>query len=135
MSSSAVKTCIDVQARLIVVFSDSGRMAAYVAKFRPGVPVLCLMPKITAARQCSGLLMGVHTILVDSLANTEVLIEEVNHAIHASGMVSLGDKMVVIAGRKAGMKEQMLVVDISKANLTVTLSRKDVDSISTVRWC
>ena len=44
MASSAVKTAIDVQAKLIVILSDSGKLASYVAKFRPGVSALMLTP-------------------------------------------------------------------------------------------
>lgn len=109
-----MKTSIDIRAKLIVVLSDTGKMANYVAKFRPGVSVLCLTPEVTAARQASGLLLGMHTILVDSLEKTDELIEEVSFELVASGMVSEGDTMVVIAGRRAGMKEQMRIVSLTK---------------------
>jgi pyruvate kinase len=114
LASSAVKTSIDVNAKLIMVMSDSGRMAGYVAKFRPGVSILCLTTHVQVARQASGLLKGMHTILVDSLEKTEELIEEVNYELVTSGMVNAGDSMVVISGRMSGMKEQMRVVTIEK---------------------
>jgi len=114
VASSAVKTSIDIKARLIMVMSDSGKMANYVAKFRPGVSVLCLTPDLTAARQASGLMLGMHTILVDSLEDADELISEVSYELVAAGMVSEGDTMVVIAGRMAGMKEQMRVVSFTK---------------------
>ena len=41
MASSAVKTAIDINAKVIVVVSRQGRVAGYVAKFRPCVS--CLM--------------------------------------------------------------------------------------------
>jgi pyruvate kinase len=114
IASSAVNTSIDVGAKLIVVLSQSGRVASYVAKFRPGVSVLCVTPSITAARQLSGLSLGVHTMLVDDLAETEELIDEVSYELVASGMARVGDKMILVAGRMAAMKEQMRVVDITK---------------------
>lgn len=114
LASSAVKTSIDVKAKLIMVMSDSGRMAGYVAKFRPGVSVLCLTTNVRAARQASGLLLGMHTILVDSLEKTDELIEEVNSELVSAGMVKVGDPMVVISGRMSGMKEQMRVVTVDK---------------------
>lgn len=114
MASSAVKTSIDLKAKLIMVLSDSGKMANYVAKFRPGVSVLCITPNLKAARQASGLLLGMHTILVDNLDKTEELIEEVSYELVSAGMVKEGDQMVVIAGRMSGMKEQMRVVEVEK---------------------
>lgn len=36
IASSAVKTSIDIDAKLIIVMSETGKMARYVAKFRPG---------------------------------------------------------------------------------------------------
>jgi pyruvate kinase len=94
--------------------SDSGRMAGYVAKFRPGVSVMCLTTHVQVARQASGLLLGMHTILVDSLEKTEELIEEVSYELVSAGMVKEGDHMVVISGRMSGMKEQMRVATIDK---------------------
>ena len=67
---------------------------------------------MTAARQASGILQGMHTILVDSLEETEELIDEVNFELLASEMVRKGDKLIVIAGRKAGCKESMRVVEV-----------------------
>ena len=113
MASSAVKTSIDIKAKLIVVMSETGKMANYVAKFRPGVSALCLTPNETSARQASGLLLGMHTVVVDSLEKSDELIEEVGTQLLRSSMVQEGDKMVVIAGRMAGMKEQLKVVTLT----------------------
>ena len=76
MASSAVKTAIDIQAKLILIMSEHGKMASYVSKFRPGVGALMLTPNLTVARQASGLMLGMHTIQVDSLEKWEELIEE-----------------------------------------------------------
>lgn len=90
-------------------------MANYVAKFRPGVPILCVTPNAVAARQASGLLLGVHTIVVDSVSNHNELIEEVSFELVKSGMMKVGDKVVAIAGRRSNnMKEQLQVVDLTE---------------------
>ena len=83
------------------------------AKFRPGVPVMCMTPNATAARQASGLILGMHTLLVDNLDNCEELVEEICYELTQSGMLLEGDKLVVIAGRRSSMKEQLQVVDVS----------------------
>jgi pyruvate kinase len=114
MASSAVKSALDIEAKLIVVMSETGKMGNYVAKFRPGLSVLCMTPNETAARQASGLLLGMHTVVVDSLEKSEELVEELNYELVQSNFLKPGDKMVVIAGRMAGMKEQLRIVTLDE---------------------
>ena len=118
IASSAVKTSIDIKAKLIVVLSESGKMANYVAKFRPGIPVLCLTPNQTAARQASGLMFGLHTIVIDSLENCTELVDEVFYELTSTGMLLDGDEIIIIAGRMASneMKEQLQVVKLAGGN-------------------
>ena len=113
IASSAVKTSIDINAKLIVVFSESGKMANYVAKFRPGIPVLCLTPNQTAARQASGLLFGLHTIVVDHLDDCNELLEDISFELVQSGILKEGDEIIAIAGRMASMKEQLQVISLT----------------------
>lgn len=40
LASSAVATTLTLQVDLIIVMSDSGKMARYVAKYKPSVPIL-----------------------------------------------------------------------------------------------
>jgi pyruvate kinase len=109
VASSAVKTAIDIDAKFIVVLSDHGNMARYVSKFRPGVSVLMVTPNRKAARQASGLYYGMHSIEVDSLANASELIEEVNYELVQVQMMHVGDAIIVIGGKMAGMKEELRV--------------------------
>jgi pyruvate kinase len=114
IASSAVKTSIDVEAKAIVVMSESGKMANYVAKFRPGIPILCVTPNSAAARQMSGLLLGVHTVVVDSVAKFDELVEEISYEMTHSGSFNVGDKIIFIAGRRCGNQmEQLQVVDLT----------------------
>jgi len=113
MSSSAVKTALDVDAKLIVVLSETGRMANYVAKFRPGVRVIMMTPNETAARQASGLLSGMHSIFVDSLDKAEELMEELFFELTQAGLAMEGDEIVICGGRMAGLKEQIRAVKVT----------------------
>lgn len=112
MASSAVKTAIDIQAKLIVIMSKNGKMANYVSKFRPGVGALMLTPNLTAARQFSGLMLGMHTIQVDSLENWEELVEETCHELLHSSMMQKGDKIVIISGKMGGMRERLIITEL-----------------------
>jgi pyruvate kinase len=114
MSSSAVKTALDIQAKMIVVLSESGRMANYVAKFRPSVSVLMITPQEQAARQASGLLAGIHTLAVDGLDKAEELMDELCYYLVETGAALEGEEFVVCGGRMAGLKEQIRVVTITR---------------------
>ena len=74
---------------------------------------LVLTPNPTTARQASGLLLGMHSVVVDSLADCEELIEEITYELIESGTFQVGDKMVVIAGRMASLKEQLQIVTLT----------------------
>jgi len=103
LASSAVKTSIDIKAKFIVVLSESGTTARLVAKFRPEIPIAVLTPSHTVARQCNGYLKGCNAVVVDSLEDTDALIEEVGHEIFSTGLGKIGDPYVVVSGTHHGM--------------------------------
>ena len=109
VASSAVSAVIDIEAKLIVILSDTGKMAGYVSKFRPRVKSLILTPDVTVGRQSSGLMLGMHSILVDSLEKSDELIEETMYELSQSGMMSQGDKIIFMAGRAASIKERISI--------------------------
>jgi pyruvate kinase len=113
MSSSAVKTALDINAKAIVVLSETGKMANYVAKFRPGVSVLVMTPQVVAARQASGLLAGMHSVAVDSLERPDELLDELCYELVQGGLCVEGDEFVVCGGRISGLKEQLRAVKVT----------------------
>lgn len=115
LASSAVKTAIDVDAKVIIVLSETGNTARSVAKFRPGRHIICLTPDPTVSRQCSGLLNGVHAYVVDSLEDTRAIVKEACLESLQSGIADEGDKMVLICGdtHGKGANDQIKVEDIS----------------------
>jgi pyruvate kinase len=98
LASSAVKTAVDVGARAIIVYSESGATARRVAKFRPGVPVAVLTPSARVARQCFGMLKGCYAYVVDSLEDTEQLNAEVMRECRIAGIARVGDPVVILCG-------------------------------------
>eukprot|EP00562_Extubocellulus_spinifer_P014857 CAMPEP_0178566400 /NCGR_PEP_ID=MMETSP0697-20121206/14732_1 /TAXON_ID=265572 /ORGANISM="Extubocellulus spinifer, Strain CCMP396" /LENGTH=546 /DNA_ID=CAMNT_0020200185 /DNA_START=33 /DNA_END=1673 /DNA_ORIENTATION=- len=114
IASSAVKASVDVKAKLIIVLSETGKMANYVARFRPGVSIMCICPTITACRQASGLLCGVHTILVDNLNRTEEVLDEVYYELVKSKTLQVGDLVCIVGGRMSGQGEMMKIVKVTE---------------------
>jgi len=100
ISSSAVKTCIDVNAKAMIVLSETGKTVTQVAKFRPGVPIRVLTLSDTVARQCSGVLRGV-TAKVLPRMDADGIDTAINDAItefRNTGAAYAGDAIVVVSG-------------------------------------
>jgi pyruvate kinase len=103
IASSAVKTAIDIHAKLILVLSESGATARAIAKFRPGVPIAVLTPSASVARQCNGILKGCYSFVVDSLEDTDAIVNEVNAEIVEAGVAKEGDLFVIACGTLHGI--------------------------------
>jgi len=102
LASSAVKTAIDLNAAVIVVLSESGTTARYIAKFRPSCAVVCLTPDATVARQVAGIYNSVHAYIVDSLSKDDILSREVGIEAVKAGIAKVGDLMVIVSGTTYG---------------------------------
>lgn len=102
LASSAVETALDIDATLIVVLSETGTTARYVAKFRPAAHVICLTTHRSIARQSAGVLSGCKTVLVKSLEDHQTLAKQVATQAIAAGMAREGQTMVVVYGKSYG---------------------------------
>ncbi|CAB9506413.1 Pyruvate kinase [Seminavis robusta] len=102
LASSAVKTAIDTHAAFIVVLSESGTTARYVAKYQPGRLVICLTLSPTVARQTNGFLKCVRSFVVDSLDDSWALSKKVGSEAVKGGLAVEGQLMVVLAGKQSG---------------------------------
>lgn len=68
-----------------------------------------LCPNLVACRQASGFLLGMHTIQVDSLERGEELVDEAMFELKNSGMLQVGEPLIVISGRAGSLKERLWV--------------------------
>jgi len=101
ISSSAVKTAVDINAKAIIVMSESGNTARQVAKFRPGMPVIVVSTCEQVARQCFGSLKGctAHTVATMDLSGD--VVSDIIANMKAAGKLSSGDPIVIIHGAVA----------------------------------
>lgn len=101
-------------ANIIVNFTDSGKTTLKTAKFRPGLPILSLTPKITTARHMA-LVWGVTSVIVKDLTNFDDISSEASRVSLESGLVKTGEKIVVTAGipfGKSGETNLMYIVTV-----------------------
>ena len=110
MASTLARVAEKTGARLIVIFTRSGRHAAAVAKWRPSVPVLALFPPTLVANgvqwaiggvgACRAELLrrGVIPMLADprdGLSEDAMLRSALHFAEHTAGLVRAGDVVCV----------------------------------------
>jgi pyruvate kinase len=101
IASSAVKTAIDVRAKLIVVCSESGNTARQVAKFRPGMPVMVLTTSEATARQCYGWLKGCKVRVLPSIEKTDAIVRETIAEYKKLGLIKDAEPVVIVHGYSA----------------------------------
>lgn len=101
IASSAVKTAIDVNAKAIIVCSESGATAAQIAKFRPGRPITVLTTQERTARQAIGVLKGCRAQVLPSLDATDEVVTRVIAGLVKEGITFPGEPVVVVHGTSA----------------------------------
>lgn len=108
MCSSAVKTTMDADCKLILVLTETGVAARVVAKYRPAVPIIAVSASEQVTRQF-GVIRGCHAMLTESFAGTDSVITKAISYAKSLGMVQSGDGVVCVHGQnEPGMTEQPL---------------------------
>eukprot|EP01036_Dinobryon_divergens_P052003 gene52003-69582_t len=91
VASSAVKTAIDLGAKLILTLTETGSTARLVAKYRPAVPIIVICQDTQMARQCDGYIRGAKSTVVSSMIGTEQIIANSIASYLAQGILVAGD--------------------------------------------
>jgi len=114
IASSAVKSAIDVGAKAIIVCSQSGVTAQQVAKFRPGMTVIVLTTIKHTARLCNGLFKGCTSKVLNSINDTDRILEETVAEFRSSGLATAGAPIVVVTGTNLleGSTNTMKIMDV-----------------------
>lgn len=115
LASSAVKTARDIHAKLIIVLTETGTTARYIAKYRPSMPILAVTNHQQVARQIAGYLKGTIPTVIEAKETSEELILNSIEVALAQGLVEVGDSVVVVHGSKgavAGSTSSMRVCTV-----------------------
>jgi pyruvate kinase len=84
-------------AKAIACFTEYGGTARKIAKFRPPAPVIAFTPHDFVVRQLN-LAWGVRGQVIAPSLSTDEMIEKADSEMLKSGMVSVGDKIIVVLG-------------------------------------
>jgi len=116
IASSAVKTAIDICAKMIVVLTETGTTARLIAKYRPSQPILVLTALGETARQSEGYLKGTTCRVMGSMIGTDSILYRAADLGKQFGWIKKGDTVVAIHGMqeaRAGSTNMLkvLIVD------------------------
>ena len=88
----------DLDAKAILVLTNTGATAAMVSKYRPSMPILAVTPHERTLRQLN-LLWGVTPLLGPSVKTQEEMVRVGEEVAVRAGHVAPGDNVVITSGR------------------------------------
>ena len=115
IAHGAANIADQLDAKLIVAFTESGSTAARVAAYRPSQPVVAISPDSNAAINL-GLRWGVNTINVESFDHIEDMFTFSENFVLEEKLASIGDTIVVVAGLPIGFKGNTNLIRVITIN-------------------
>jgi pyruvate kinase len=98
LAGAASYAAEQIEARFIVVFTQTGFAARLMSKFRPGAPIIALTPSSWVARRMNILWGVVPLALKDVGEFHEQIVEHVDTFLLQKGIVEEGDRLVILMG-------------------------------------
>ena len=102
LTHAAVNVSTDVGAAAVIAFTETGRSARLIARYRSGVPLMAFTPNPRVRSQLA-LSWGVETFLVPPATSTDEMVRQVDRSLREIGRVSDGQLIVIIAGVPPGI--------------------------------
>jgi len=116
VDSISLATCqiaCELDAKAILVLTDSGRTARLVSRYKPDMPILAVTTNDDTVHKLM-VSWGVIPLKVEESKDTDKALEDANKAALASGIVKEGDLIVITAGIPTMVKgsTNMIKVDV-----------------------
>jgi len=102
--SSAVKTTMDSDCKLIIALTETGMAAQMLAKYRPRVPIVAVSQSAQAMRHMT-VVRGVVPMFTESFVGMDAVINKILTQCKEGGLVNSGDAVVCIHGQNEGCDE------------------------------
>eukprot|EP00854_Cymbomonas_tetramitiformis_P018551 gene18552-22148_t len=118
--SSAVKAALDMEAGLLVLFSDSILPAQLLAKYRPAVPVVVVTNTERVATQCNAIFGLLPMYLKEKVTTcAEIVPTAVEFAKKYSFVADGADTIVVVQGRDVPMVKGFDISNLAFSTLKI----------------
>jgi pyruvate kinase len=87
----------DINAKLIITATSTGKTAINIARLRPSVPIMAATPNLSTYYRLS-LVWGVIPVMINQTLSTDEMIIEVMRKAKETNLASKGDKVIITAG-------------------------------------
>src|SRR5665647_756047 len=101
ISQSVANCALDLQAKAIIISTESGYTARMVSKYRPKAPIFAVTPNEGSMRRLA-LIWGVIPVLGKKARTTDEMFEVAVDSVMETGHIRLGDIVVITAGVPVG---------------------------------
>lgn len=102
LTHAAVNVAIDINAKYLIAFTETGRSARLIARWRCRTGLLAFTPNPRVRSQLA-LVWGVETFLVPQVRHTDDMVSQVDKALLDIGRASVGERVVIVAGVPPGV--------------------------------
>ena len=113
ISHASCTTAHDLNAKAIIVVTNTGTTARMVSKFRPSVPIIAATTSESTYRKLA-LSWGVYPIKADVQSNTDALFDHAVKRAADADFISKNDIVVIEAGTPLGKGSNLLKVQVVK---------------------
>ncbi|MCB9915284.1 MAG: pyruvate kinase [Planctomycetes bacterium] len=120
VAMAAVRVADALELSKIVVFTETGRTARLLTRYRPGAEIIALSPKSSTVNQMT-LLAGCRPILFRREPSLEDMLYMASEMLVVRGLADYGEMVVFVAGVPPGVARSTNVLKLSKIGEEVRL--------------
>lgn len=102
LTHAAVGVAESMDASYLIAFTETGRSARLISRWRCNTPLLAFTPNPRVRSQLS-LSWGVETFLVPQVRHTDDMVVQVDRALLEIGRATAGERVVIVAGVPPGV--------------------------------
>jgi len=102
LTRAAVNVALDIDASYLIAFTETGRSARLIARWRCETGLLAFTPNPRVRSQLA-LVWGVETFLVPQVQHTDDMVAQVDKALLDIGRATIGERVVIVAGVPPGV--------------------------------
>ncbi len=102
VTRAAVDVAQYTEASHLIAFTETGRSARLISRWRCAIPLLAFTPNPRVRSQLA-LVWGVETFLVPQVRHTDDMVVQVDKALLDIGRASAGERVVIVAGVPPGV--------------------------------
>ena len=115
IAAAACRIAVDIGAKAVIAFTQSGFTARLISKYRPPVPIIAVTPHQHIYRRL-GMYRGVVPRLATFIAETDAMIDKVDADLQRDGIIRTGESLVILAGTPSTQRNTTNLIKLHRAS-------------------